>query len=109
MFVFVRRNNYYRIFLVGKIHHQFIAFLKMRDLNHVRYLCRRAYKAETCAKFAVPYNVLVGYRSEEEEIKRLLDDVAEEYPDYEPIETATACDDKRIFVAVKCKVKEEKK
>lgn len=57
--------------------------------------------------FAVPYNVLVGYRSEEEEIKRLLDDVAEVCPDYEPIETATACDDKRIFVAVKCKVKEE--
>jgi len=59
--------------------------------------------------FVVPYNVLVGYRSEEEEIKRLLDDVAEEYPDYEPIETATACDDKRIFVAVKCKVKEDAK
>lgn len=59
--------------------------------------------------FAVPYNVLVGYRSEEEEIKRLLDDVAEEYPDYEPIETATACNDKRIFVAVKCKVKEGRK
>lgn len=59
--------------------------------------------------FAVPYNVLVGYRSEEEEIKRLLDDVAEVCPDYEPIETATACDDKRIFVAVKCKVKEERK
>ena len=59
--------------------------------------------------FVVPYNVVVGYRSEEEEIKRLLDDVAEEYPDYEPIETATACNDKRIFVAVKCKVKEDAK
>lgn len=59
--------------------------------------------------FAVPYNVLVGYRSEEEEIKRLLDDIAEEFPNYEPLETAAICQGIRTFVAAKCKIKEERK
>lgn len=59
--------------------------------------------------FVVPCNVMVGYRSEEEEIKRLLDDIAEEFPNYEPLETAAICQGIRTFVAAKCKIKEERK
>lgn len=59
--------------------------------------------------FIVLQNVVVGHEGEEAAVKSLLDDIAEEYPDHEPLETVAACQGVRTFVAAKCKIKEEKK
>lgn len=59
--------------------------------------------------FIVLQNVIVGHEGEESAVKSMLDDIAEEYPDHESLETVAACQGSRMFVAAKCKVKEEKK
>ena len=59
--------------------------------------------------FIVLQNIVVGHEGEEAAIKSLLDDIAEEFPNYEPLETVAVCQGIRTFVAAKCKIKEEKK
>ena len=59
--------------------------------------------------FIVLQNVVVGHGGEEEAVKVLLDDIAEKYPDHEPLETVAVCQGIRTFVAAKCKIKEERK
>lgn len=59
--------------------------------------------------FIVLQKVVVGHGGEEAAVKSLLDDIAEEFPNYEPLETAAVCQGIRTFVAAKCKIKEEKK
>lgn len=57
--------------------------------------------------FIVLQNVIVGHESEESAVKSMLDDISEEFPDHEPLETVAACQGSRMFVAAKCKVKED--
>lgn len=57
--------------------------------------------------FVVLQKVVVGHGGEEAAVKSLLEDIAEEYPDHEPLETVAACQGIRSFVAAKCKVKEK--
>ena len=52
-------------------------------------------------------NVIVGHECEESAVKSMLDDISEEFPDHEPLETFAACQGSRMFVAAKCKVKED--
>lgn len=59
--------------------------------------------------FFVLQNVIIGHEGEESAVKSMLDDIAKEFPDHEPLETFAACQGSRMFVAAKCKVKEEKK
>lgn len=59
--------------------------------------------------FIVLQNVIIGHEGEESAVKSILDDIAREFPDHEPLETVAACQGSRMFLAAKCKVKEEKK
>lgn len=59
--------------------------------------------------FIVLQNIVVGHEGEEAAVKSLLDDIAEEFPNYEPLETAAVCQGIRTFVAAKCKIKEGRK
>lgn len=59
--------------------------------------------------FIVLQNVIIGHEGEESAVKSMMDDIAKEFPDHEPLETVAACQGGRMFVAAKCKVKEEKK
>lgn len=45
-------------------------------------------------------------RGEADAIRALLDDIAEDEPQYKPLETATAANGIKFFVAAKCKLKE---
>lgn len=56
--------------------------------------------------FVVLQKVVVGHGGEETAVKPLLENIAEVYPDHEPLETVAACQGIRFFVAAKCKVKE---
>lgn len=57
--------------------------------------------------FIVPQNVVVGHGGEEEAVKVLLYYIAEEFSNYEPLETVAVCQGIRTFVAAKCKIKEK--
>lgn len=57
--------------------------------------------------YAVIRNFVVSHEGEEYAIKRLLEGIEEDYPEYEPLETATAVNGIRIFVAAKCKLRED--
>ena len=57
--------------------------------------------------FVVLQKVVVGHGGEEAAVKSLLEDIAEGYPDHEPLETVSACQGIRFYVAAKCKVKEK--
>lgn len=58
--------------------------------------------------FITLLKMIVGYEDEEAAVKSLLNDIAEEYPDHEPLETISVCQGARMFVAAKCKVKTKK-
>lgn len=59
--------------------------------------------------FTVLQKVVVGHGGEEAAVKSILEDIAEEFPDYEPLETAAACQGIRFYVAAKCKIRKEEK
>lgn len=54
--------------------------------------------------FVVLQKVVVGHGGEEAAVKFLLEDIAEVFPDHEPLETVSACQGIRFYVAAKCKV-----
>lgn len=56
--------------------------------------------------YAVIRTIVTAQRGEADAINALLEEIAEDEPRYEPLETATAVNGIQIFVAAKCKLKE---